>query len=224
MVYNISKIIENLKQKKPFLFRSVFNNEKKIIRKKPKNLIICFGGMGMAMGGILPFEFLNYLSKKYTENTDLYFYIDKNQCWYHKGINGISKNIDETVSYLNNMIKNTYYKKIIFMGVSAGGYASILFGSLCNISNVIAFIPITTFKDKMTDSRYFNLKNIINNKTEYILNGDPLNNGGTDWHDILECTNLNCYSNVKIINHKGLNMKTLRNNGTIKLQLDSILN
>ena len=29
------------------------------------------------------------------------------------------------------------------MGVSAGGYASILFGSLCNVSSVIAFIPRT---------------------------------------------------------------------------------
>lgn len=29
------------------------------------------------------------------------------------------------------------------MGVLAGGYTSILFGSLCNVSNVIAFIPRT---------------------------------------------------------------------------------
>ena len=92
--------------------------------------------------GVLPFEFLTYLSKTYSRNTDLYFYIDKNQCWYHKGIEGISNNIDETVIYLKTLIKKNNYKKIIFMGVSAGGYA-ILFGSLCNVNSVISFIPRT---------------------------------------------------------------------------------
>lgn len=42
----------------------------KIIKKNSENLIVCFGGMALQMGGILPFEFLNYLSKIY----------DKNQC------------------------------------------------------------------------------------------------------------------------------------------------
>jgi len=46
--------------------------------------IVCFGGMALQMGGILPFEFLNYLSLHYT-NCDLLFFVDKYQCWYHKG-------------------------------------------------------------------------------------------------------------------------------------------
>ena len=71
--------------------------------------------MALAMGGILPFEFLNYLSKIYKKNTDLYFYIDKKKCWYHKGIDGITKNIEETVKYINNIIKKYNYKKILFM-------------------------------------------------------------------------------------------------------------
>ena len=88
-------------------------SEHKIIRSNSKNLIICFGGMLLKMGGILPFEFLNYLSKTYEKDTDLYFYNDKSQCWYHKGIDGITKNVDETVSYLNNIIKKSNYKKIL---------------------------------------------------------------------------------------------------------------
>lgn len=56
-------------------------SEHKIIKKNSENLIICFGGRALKMGGILPFEFLNYLSKTYDKNTDLYFYIDKHQCW-----------------------------------------------------------------------------------------------------------------------------------------------
>ena len=59
----------------------IFNNSKK--------LIVCFGGMALAFLGVPPFEFLNYLSSIY-KDCDLLFYIDKDQCHYHKGINGIT--------------------------------------------------------------------------------------------------------------------------------------
>lgn len=209
-------------------------SEKKIIKKNSEILIICFGGMALKIGGILPFEFLNYLSKTYEKNTDLYFYIDKNQCWYHKGIDGITKNIDETVLYLNNIIKKSSYKKILFMGVSSGGYASILFGSLCNVNNVIAYIPKTKpspngigLKNQIPyiiiDKRYKDLKNIINNKTKYILYGDTSIKNENDNHHISQCINLNSFNNVKIIKYNGLNMKTLRDNGIIKKNIDNIL-
>ena len=93
----------------------IFNNNNK--------LIVCFGGMGLQMGKILPFEFLNYLSSIYSD-CDLLFYIDKNKCWYDKGIYDITNNIDDTVLYLNNIIKDGNYEKVIFMGASSGGYAS----------------------------------------------------------------------------------------------------
>ena len=181
--------------------------------------------MQLKMGGILPFEFLNYLSKTYEKNTDLYFYIDKNQCWYHKGIDGITNNIDDTVLYLNSIIKKQNYKKIIFMGVSAGGYASILFGSLCNVRNVIAFIPRTKLTPDVVsiDKKYDDLKNIINNETEYILYGDVKVKNEKDNHHISQCNRLGCFKNVKIIYHKGLDMKVLRDNGTIKKIIDNIL-
>lgn len=127
--------------------------------------------MGLKMGGILPFEFLNYLSKTFKKNTDLYFYIDKKQCWYHKGFDGITENIEDTVLYLNNIIKKSNYKKILFIGVSAGGYASILLGSLCNVSNVIAFIP-TTKLVKPINKKYEDLKTIVTNNTDYLIYGD----------------------------------------------------
>jgi hypothetical protein len=75
----------------------------------------------------------------------------------------------------------------------------------------------------MTDSRYFNLKNIINNKTEYILHGTKhvKNEGGA--HHISQCNNLDSFNNVKIIKHNRLCMRKLRDNGTIKQQIDSIL-
>jgi hypothetical protein len=199
-------------------------SEYKIIHDNSEYLIVCFGGMGMKMGGILPFEFLNYLSKTYTKNMDLIFYIDKHQCWYHKGLQGISNNIDETVVYLNIVINQKKYKKIIFLGVSAGGYASILFGSLCNIDNVIAYVPRTTFTQKMSDPTYFDLKNVINNVTKYTVFGDiKIKNIHHD-HHISQCINIEHFDNVNIIRYKCLDMKNLRDTGKIKIHIDTILN
>ncbi len=192
----------------------IFNNNDK--------LIVCFGGMTLQMGWILPFEFLNYLSSIYAK-CDLLFYIDKNQCWYHKGIQDITKNIDDTISHLNNIIKNGNYKKVIFMGTSAGGYASILFGSLCNnINNVISFIPQTILNNPIY-LKYVNLKNIINKNTKYILWGDMSIQDKNDSHHILHCENIECFLNVKIIKTNGVNLKQLRDDGSIKKILDDIL-
>jgi hypothetical protein len=198
-------------------------SEHKIICINSKYLIICFGGMFLQMGGILPFEFLTYLSKTYIGVADLYFFVDKKQCWYHLGIDGITNNINDTVIYLNNIIKKKLYEKIIFMGVSAGGYASILFGSLCDVTDVISYIPITTYAGGMNDSRYYNLKHIINNTTNYILNGDLNIKNVNNIHHISQCDNIDNFNNVKVIKHGTLNMKILRDDGTIKSQIDSIL-
>ena len=50
------------------------NCELKIVTNS-KNLICSFGGMQLQMGGILPFEFLRYLSNVY-KDVDLFFYTD----------------------------------------------------------------------------------------------------------------------------------------------------
>ena len=195
------------------------DSEKKIINNS-KHLIICFGGKALQFGGILPFEFLKYLSSTYATNCDLIFYIDKHHCWYHKGIKDITNNIDETVLYLNSVINAGSYEKVIFMGTSAGGYASILFGSLCNnVNNVISFIPQTIIK-KPVDSNYSNLKNIINQNTKYFLYGDTNLNGS---HHISHCENIENFTNVTIIKSEHCNLKELRDSGFIKKTIDEIL-
>lgn len=182
-------------------------SEHKIINGN-KILIVCFGGMVSRFGGIIPFEFLNYLSSVYLNICDLCFFIDEYQCWYHKGINDI--------------IKNGNYEKVLFMGVSAGGYAAILFGSLCNnINNVISFIPQTIIHNN--DSNYSNLKNIINKSTNYLLYGDKCIKDNKNLHHISHCENLKHFSNVKIIKGKHCDLKILRNNGYLKTLIDSII-
>ncbi len=188
-----------------------------------KILIICFGGMALQFGGILPFEFLNYLSSEYVDKCDLYFFIDKNQCWYHKGIQDITNNIDESVIYINDIIKNGNYEKILFMGVSAGGYGAILFGSLCNnVNNVISFIPQTILNNPI-NSEYSNLKNIINKKTNYLLYGDLSIQDINNNHHISHCENLEEFTNVTIIKSENCILKNLRDNGYIKDLIDNII-
>jgi predicted esterase YcpF (UPF0227 family) len=197
-------------------------SEYKIINNN-KNLIICFGGFLLKMGGILPFEFLNYLSSIYQNECDLVFFIDHKQCWYHKGIQGITSNIDETALYINSIIKDKYYKNIIFMGNSAGGYAAILFGSICNVSHVISFIPQTILENPI-DSNYSNLKDIINKTTKYTIYGNT--NTNDTLHNISHCENIDCFTNVKLIKTNDVTLKIvkkMRDNGDIKRIIDNII-
>ena len=197
-------------------------SEYKIINRN-KKLIVCFGGMALQFGGILPFEFLNYLSSIYQNDCDLIFFIDRHQCWYHKGIKDITNNIDETTLYLNNIIRSGMYETVIFMGTSAGGYGAILFGSICsNVSHVISFIPQTIIKNPI-NLKYSNLKKIINKSTKYILYGDKSVKDINDNHHILHCENIECFTNVTVIKNEGCDLKQLRDNGFIKRTIDEII-
>ena len=197
-------------------------SELSIINKK-KYLIVCFGGMSLRMGGIPPFEFLNYLRNVYKNECDLIFYIDIHQCCYHKGIKDISNNIDETVTYLNNKISQNDYDKVIFMGTSAGGYASILFGSLCNnVNSVISFIPKTILNSPV-DKKYSNLHNFINSNTNYILFGDLNIKNINNCHHISQCEHLKDFPNIKIIKVNGVDLKKLRDDNVIKNTIDNII-
>ncbi len=198
------------------------DSEYKIINNN-KKLIISFGGSALQFGQIPPFEFLRYLSSNYKEECDLIFYVDKKGCWYHKGIKDISNNISETVLYLNKTIKNGNYEKVIFMGVSAGGYAAILFGSLCDsVNNVISFMPQTILKNPI-DSNYIDLKNVINSSTKYLLYGNTTIIDTNNLHHILHCENIECFNNVKVVKRECCYLPRLRDNGVLKEIIDNVL-
>ena len=110
--------------------------------------------------------------------------------WYLGGLKGIGKNINHTLSFLKKQINN--YDNVIFTGISMGGYASILFGSLLKINHVIAVNPQTdleyifknVYKDKRhqltqlkkrkkqcskTWNKYCNLKSYLDDSVKYHL-------------------------------------------------------
>jgi predicted esterase YcpF (UPF0227 family) len=185
-------------------------------------LIVCFGGIALQFGGILPFEFLRFLLSTYREKYDYLFYIDLHQSWYHKGIYGITNTIDETKKYLEDKIKSGNYEKVIFMGVSAGGYASILFGSLCKVNEVIAFIPQTILPNPV-NPLYGDLKSVIQENTQYLLYGDTSIQDITNNHYIYQCENIECFSNVTIVKQHDVDIKKMRYNGELKTIIDKAI-
>lgn len=179
---------------------------------KSKTLMVSFGGCALSFGGIPRFEFMNTLDIHFPD-FDRYFLIDKDGKWYHNGIEGISKNIDETLQYLRRISEN--YDSVFFMGTSAGGYAAILFGSLLNVKTVLVFIPQTLVKFQGMDVRYSNLNSIINTTTRYIVHGDMSVRNINGNHHISHCENIESFENVKVIKNEILNLKKLRDTGEL---------
>jgi hypothetical protein len=194
-----------------------------------KNLIVCFGGFfagGMMMPFMknlnTPFEFHNLLSS-YINVCDLLFYKDRDCTCYHNGIVGITNNIEETVAYLNGKIAKGNYEKVVFMGSSGGGYAAVLFGSLCNnVTNVISFAgPTQLMNSKFKE--YRDLKPIINETTQYTLFANTAIQKTKDPHHVSHCENIGEFPNVTIIKKNDFNLKSMRDSGEIKSTINNIL-
>lgn len=77
--------------------------------------------------------------------------------WYLGGLTGIGKNINDTIAFLIKEFSK--YEDVITIGYSAGGYASILYGSICSATTVVAVQP-------QTDLEY-SIANCLPVKTEF---------------------------------------------------------
>jgi hypothetical protein len=104
-----------------------------------RNLYFFFGGIaaGIAMP---PFEF--YKSANML-NENKVFLRDLQQCWYHKGLPGISHDVYSTAEFLKNEIDTLHPARIFFVGNSMGGFAAIMFSTLVGRGECIAFAPQT---------------------------------------------------------------------------------
>jgi hypothetical protein len=182
------------------------------ISKKSNTIVISFAGHDIAFGGIPRFEFVNFFNKHFS-HINRQFYVDNKRNSYHCGIEGISNNIDETVKYLKTQI--TGYQNIIFIGVSSGGYAAILFGSLLNITHVLAFIPQTVRKQTNIDERFRDISIYINDTTQYHLYGNLAITDKTDPHHISQCERIEHFPNVDVIKKEYFNVKQMRDSGEL---------
>ena len=124
------------------------------------------------------------LEPKFIEKKNYDVLYIKNQfSWYLGGLKGIGKNITHTISFLKKEISN--YDNKLFTGFSMGGYASLLFGNICNVTATVSIEPQTNLDFLMhckspdlskikqrkrdcikTYDKYKNIKNYINDNVE----------------------------------------------------------
>ena len=104
-------------------------------------LIISFGGLALRMGMTM-FEFDSAIKKL---KVDSLFLKDTKRIWYQKGISEEYPTVESVVELLKKYTVN--YKKVICIGNSAGAFAAILFGTLLDVDQVVAFAPQTLLKE-----------------------------------------------------------------------------
>ncbi|MEL0615904.1 hypothetical protein V6243_03605 [Cobetia marina] len=110
--------------------------------------IIAFGGMLTSLG--MPRK--EFFGSAFNSNNNFIFLKDFWQCWYQKGLLGITNDIDSTVSHIKKILPNTT-KKLICIGTSSGGFAAILFAELLKAETSISFSP-QTYLDRKTFVRF----------------------------------------------------------------------
>ena len=115
-----------------------------------KPLIVAFGGIQGKLA-MLIFEFKNFLTENF-EDFNFIFIRDLKQAWYTRGmdfkdLNITTKNINENIKTLNNIIGKQENSKVIFLGNSMGGFASILYGVLLSFQHTEQLpISLTLFR------------------------------------------------------------------------------
>ena len=117
------------------------------VGENSKKLVIAFASNNEKHEG---FERKTSLMKlKYERNDFDVLYLRNRFQWYLGGLKGIGKNINHTIAFLKKECAK--YEKVVCIGNSAGAYASLLYGSICNVNAVIAI-------NAQTDLEYVELK------------------------------------------------------------------
>lgn len=203
-------------------------------------LLVAFGGFAGGMG-IPPFEFFKITSDL---DTNRVFIRDLPQAMYHMGLPGVDGGVDGIVRTINGRIKEHEIDRVVVVGNSGGGYASLLMGALLEADEVIAFSPVSfigpvarfihrdrrapklfyrawTSRDRRTS--YFDLKNVLREHgTRSKFHIYYCHTGDVGRLDTLHATRMQDFPNMNLhrLDKGGHNLvKLLRDQG----KLDGIL-
>jgi hypothetical protein len=215
-------------------------------------LLVTFAGMGWKEG-IPTFIFHNFL-KEY-KNVDKLFLRDtgpKNSqqlcCRYYMlGFRHNTNNLQESIDFVSSLINRGKYKKVYGIGVSAGGFASILYGHLLKFDKVIAFSPQVVLNKKKEEilgdksiapetckwlsnknkegefyQKCLDLKNFLPFDTKIDIHYAKMGSNGVDKKHALYLEGNNC----KIIEHDSYTHMLaleLRDNGELKEIIDKLI-
>ena len=187
------------------------------------NLLIQFGYY-LSNGSVPVLQLEQYLGSTYESSCDIITYRDKNMCYYHKGIEGLTTGVDDTVSYLNEQIEKGNYQKVLFLGIGRGGYAALLFGSLCRVPYVLAFTPQTLLSDDCVNPMYKDIKTVLQSNRSYIIYVTDIIIDSTNIHHITQTERIRSFSNVIVHPlEKEVDFMLMKENGEFKKIIDAIL-
>lgn len=157
----------------------------KLNNNNSTKLIVAFAGNALKLDRLPMFNFTRSLTVMGIDS-DILLMKDTSHSWYLETLKGIGSCVEDTVTFLSEVIHK--YDKVVFLGASSGGFASVLYGSILKIPTVIAFIPQTDlpyilnnrkserqytllndFRERNSESffKYGNLKDYINDNTVY---------------------------------------------------------
>jgi hypothetical protein len=107
------------------------------LEPESSRLIIAFGGLAGVIGEIPPFEFMRILAPVDAKTA---FLRDEARSWYHRGVDEVGDDIDAVAEHLRSLAAQV--ERVVTIGVSAGGYAALLFAALISCE-AHAFSPQT---------------------------------------------------------------------------------
>lgn len=105
-----------------------------------RTLVICFSGFKQNVAGIQPFEFFNTFSDC---NAQTLFLKDPSKTWFLSGIPGFGDSVDMVVDNILKLKKQFNIERIVTIGGSSGGFASLLYGSILGADRAVALMPQT---------------------------------------------------------------------------------
>lgn len=105
-------------------------------------LLVAFGGMAGQLG-IPPFEFFKATGEIPVKRL---FVRDLHQAWYHRGIPGHGRTLEEAAASLKKLIAEHDVERLVVAGNSAGGYAAVAFGTLLAAETALSFAPQTVLE------------------------------------------------------------------------------
>lgn len=122
--------------------------------EEARTWLVLFGGRKNRVG-LAPFEFFNITHGIPTKRL---FVRDLSQAWYHQGAGEAGDSIEQVAQSLERALDGHEHDRVVVAGLSAGGYAALLFGALLQADVVLAFSPQTVIDPRvlteMDDQRW----------------------------------------------------------------------
>mgnify|MGYP003632936997 CR=1 FL=1 len=145
----LSSIHAALSYSNQFIIQSVDDYSSKVspvevLNKNSTITLVVFSGMARRPSMAVK-EFYRSLSGR---DVNIIFLKDFYQCWYEKGLIGITDDFQSTAEYIRSITPEGT-KHMIFLGTSAGGYAAIKAGVLLGASKIVAVSPQTNINHRV---------------------------------------------------------------------------